>query len=518
MDELIRQVLNTLRGMWQSRWLASAVAWLVGGIGVAVVLSLPDKYEASARVYVDTQSVLRPLMSGLAVAPDLEQQVAILSRTLISRPNVEKLIRMAYLDLKIKTKEERERLIDDLIGELKIGTTGRDNLYMILYRDNTPDRSQRVVQSLMTIFVESGLGDKRKDTDQARKFIEEQIKIYEKKLADAEARLKEFKLKNLTMSGDMQDKGYLGNLSELLGKLNQAKLELREAENSREALKRQIAGEEPVLLPENPGDIGQVAIPEIDQRIDAMKRNLDGLMQKYTDEHPDVVGTKRVIEQLEAQKRKEIQALKKSPGGAKATQLNANPIYQQLKLNLAEAETNIASLKVRVAEYESRYQNMRNYSKLAPEVEAEFAQLNRDYEVHKNNYQQLVTRRESASMGGELESTGGIAEFRVIDPPRVNPKPVAPNRMMLLGVVLVISLGAGVFVSLLTSQLRPTIFDVRTLRDVSGLPVLGNVSMLASEARNARNRRGLIGFLVSLGGLIAAFAGAFAFLLLTARA
>lgn len=162
MDELIRQVLNTLRGMWQSRWLASAVAWLVGGIGVAVVLSLPDKYEASARVYVDTQSVLRPLMSGLAVAPDLEQQVAILSRTLISRPNVEKLIRMADLDLKIKTKEERERLIDDLIGELKIGTTGRDNLYMILYRDNTPDRSQRVVQSLMTIFVESGLGDKRR--------------------------------------------------------------------------------------------------------------------------------------------------------------------------------------------------------------------------------------------------------------------------------------------------------------------------------------------------------------------
>jgi uncharacterized protein involved in exopolysaccharide biosynthesis len=82
--------------------LASAVA----------VLAIPDKYEASARVYVDTQSILKPLMSGLVTMPNVDQQVMMLSRTLITRPNVEKLIRMADLDLKIESKRERDALVE----------------------------------------------------------------------------------------------------------------------------------------------------------------------------------------------------------------------------------------------------------------------------------------------------------------------------------------------------------------------------------------------------------------------
>src|SRR5665647_2496408 len=99
MDELISQIITAARGMWKHRWLGLLVAWVVTAIGTFVVLSVPDKYEASARIYVDTQSILKPLMSGLAVQPNVQQQVMMLSRTLISRPNIEKLVRMADLDL-----------------------------------------------------------------------------------------------------------------------------------------------------------------------------------------------------------------------------------------------------------------------------------------------------------------------------------------------------------------------------------------------------------------------------------
>jgi polysaccharide chain length determinant protein (PEP-CTERM system associated) len=164
--------------------------WIVGVAGVIWVMRMPDVYEASARIYVDTQSVLKPLMQGLAVQPNVDQQVMILSRTLLSRPNVEKLIRMADLDLNTKSKSELDGMVDGLQRSLYIQSLGRDNLYTLAYRDSKPEKAKRVVQSLSSIFIESNLGEKRKDTDSAKKFIDEQIKVYEKKLEEARIALK----------------------------------------------------------------------------------------------------------------------------------------------------------------------------------------------------------------------------------------------------------------------------------------------------------------------------------------
>src|SRR5574343_143719 len=162
MEDILRQLSIVLRSMWLYRWWGLAVAWIVGPIAAATVYLLPDRYESSARVYVDTQSILKPLMSGLAVQPNVDQQISILSRTLISRPNVEKL------------REIRD--------------AGRENnSFTLVYKDTDPERARRVVQALVSIFVESGLGDKRKDSDTARKFIEDQIKVYEQKLEEAES-------------------------------------------------------------------------------------------------------------------------------------------------------------------------------------------------------------------------------------------------------------------------------------------------------------------------------------------
>lgn len=518
MDDLIRQASRMLRGAWNRRWIGLIVAWVVGVGAAATVVRMPDMYEASARIYVDTQSVLKPLMAGLAVQPNLDQQIMILSRTLISRPNVEKLIRMADLDHGLKTKADQELLVDSLMKTLEIKSSGRDNLYVLAFRDSQPEQARRVVQSLTSIFVESSLGDKRKDSDTAKKFIEEQIKSYEGKLQEAENRLKEFKLRNMSVSSQ-DGKDYFGRMGEISASLNQARLELREAENSRDALKRQIAGEEPVLLPDAPeGSSTGVALPEIDGRIDALKRNLDALLQRFTEQHPDVVGTKRVIAELEEQKRQELASRKKPVASQAASSINANPVYQQLKVSLAEAEANVASLGTRVAEYQSRYNQLKDAARMLPQIEAEFTQLNRDYDIHKKNYESLVAKRESASISGDMDSAGGIADFRLIDPPRVSPKPVAPNRVILLSLALLLSLGAGAGASFLASQVWPTFPDVRSLREVSGLPILGAVSMILSEPLRRKERRSLMRFLAALGALVSAFgAGIFALFMLSTR-
>jgi polysaccharide chain length determinant protein (PEP-CTERM system associated) len=515
MDLLIGQLLNIVKRMWKYRWVGLAISWVAGLIGAVVVFVLPDRYEASAKIYVDTQSILKPLMSGLAVQPNVEQQVNMLSRTLISRPNVEKLVRMADLDLKNQSKAQQEATIDTVTTNLSIQGTGRDNLYTLGYRDTDPETAKRVVQSLVSIFVESSLGASRKDSSTATTFISEQIKSYETKLEEAEGRLKEFRLKNLAnMSGDGKDSA--SRLSELSTQLERARLEYREAVNSRDAAKSQLDAEKKAggntsttqsLLQEANTS---VSTPEIDSRLAEQRRNLDGLLQRYTDQHPDIVATRKLIKDLEEQKKREVAELRKAVlaaptitgGGGSSGSLAS----QELTRLLATSEVQVAAVRARVDEYSSRYAAGIAALKTAPQIEAEAAQLNRDYAIHKKNYEDLVQRREQASISGELDVASGLADFKVIEPPRASPRPVAPNRLLLLAGAMAAALMAGVFTTFAASQLRPVFFDANDLRSKVDLPILGVVTRLVSDADRARQKVDLVRFAAGAGGLVALFA------------
>jgi polysaccharide chain length determinant protein (PEP-CTERM system associated) len=515
MDELLRQLSVALRGIWRRRWWGLAVAWIATVGGVITLMALPDKYEASARVFVDTDSILKPLMSGLTVQPNIQQQVTIVTRTLLSRPNMEKLIRTTDLDLGVRTAREKDQLIDDLIDTIKIRSAGQNNLYLVSYRHPVPEKARRVVQGLVSMFVESSLGDSRKDADTARRFIEEQIQSYEKKLAEAENRVKEFKLRNMgLMNTDGRD--FFARMAALAEQINKTRLDLRAAEQSRDALKRELQSASAVLPPA-PGEVApaeEILIPEIDSRLQPLKQNLDDMLRRYTDQHPDVINTRRIIGELEEQKKKEIevrrQKLRASPGGGPV----ANPVAQQLKFALAEAEANVASIRAQLGEYENRLAQAKANAQRVPEIEAELAALNRDYDIQKKNYEALVSRRESVQLAGQLDSTAATVDFRIIDPPRVSPKPVAPNRLLILPLVLLGALALGAVAALVVSQVLPTIHDNRTLREVSGRPVLGSVSRLPVAALVWRARRAMVAFAGGVTALLAVYGVGIAWLAL----
>ena len=365
MDELVTQLLSHIKGIWKYRWYAVATMWVVAIAGWIAVSMLPDRYESSARVYVDTESVLKPLMAGMALPPNLEQQVIIMSRTLISRPNVERVMRMIDLDIRAKTTTDREQLINDLTDDIKIAATGRDNLFTITYENEDPKVAQGVVQSLLTIFVEGSIGDKKDEADSAIRFIDEQIKAYEEKLVAAEIALKQFKQKNMgMMSGQGGD--FVSQLSAASDSVNQARLELREAEQSRDAIKSQIANYEPDVAPEKPK--ARVApTPEIDARIETLNKNLDAMRLNFTEEHPDVISTKRLIAALEKRKVDEAKLIEPSIESEKSY----SPMLQQLNITLADAEARVAAMRARVDEYANRYSRLRSMSYAVPEVEAD---------------------------------------------------------------------------------------------------------------------------------------------------
>lgn len=513
MEELISQLTSIARGMWKFRWSGLVVAWIVGIVGAVVAFKVPDRYEASARIFVDTQSILKPLMSGLAVQPNVDQQVSMLSRTLISRPNIEKLIRMSDLDLKSETKAQQEGLVESLMKTVAIKSAGRDNLYTLSYEEADREKAKRVIQSMVSIFVESSLGASRKDTDSAKLFLDDQIKTYEGKLEEAETRLKDFRLRNLDLqTGDGKDSAT--RLGEISRQLESARLELREAENARDAARKQLEGERNGVVGGN--SVTQsllqesaisVATPEIDGRLDAQKRSLDSLLQRYTEQHPDIVNVRRLIKELEEQKRREVAELRKiamaQPAQAQAGGINL--AIQEMARLLATSEVQVAGLKARVSEYQARYSGAREQSKTSPQLEAEAAQLNRDYGIVKKSYEDLVGRRQSAVMSGDLDMASAVVDFRLIDPPRVSPKPVSPNRMLLLGTALLAALGAGLFVTFAASQLRPVYDDAQQLRIKTGLPLLGVVSMILTDDDRSRERTGRLTFYAGTGGLLATF-------------
>lgn len=496
MEELISQLISSLKGIWKYRWYAISVAWLVAGAGWIKVALLPDDYQASARVFVDTQGILKPLLAGMTSVPNIEQQVSIMSRTLLSRPNLERVLRMVDQDINARTPREQQQQLEELSSKLRINGKG-DDIYTITYNNRDPRMVRDVVQSLLTIFVESSFKGKSGETRKAVQFIDEQIKAYEDKLTAAENSVKEFRLKN---NGLLPRQGvdYSGQLMQSSDALNAARLELAEAEQARKAIANQVSGDEPILG----ADLNPAAIdnPELDARISALNKNLDVLRMQYTELHPDIIAAKRLVAQLEERKIEESKLKQGSDPGK-----NYSPMLQQLKVAQTEAEARVASINARVQEFTLRHQRLLAQATAVPEAETELAQLNRDYQVNKDNYEKLIGRREAAKLSGDLSSTTEMMTFRIIDPPTVPFTPIGPNRLLLYSVTLGAALLMGVAAALLISQVRPTFLSPTELRDRTGFAVLGTVAMNWTDTEQAKRRRGKYLFSAALSCLFLAY-------------
>ena len=480
MEDLISDLLLHIRGIWKYRWYAVGVTWVLALAGWATVYTMPNDYQTRARVYVDTQSILKPLLSGMTSVPNVEQQVSIMSRTLLSRPNVERIMRMTDLDVKATDARQKEAIIDQLMSNIKITGTSSHDIYTITYNHRDPKLVRDVVQSLLTIFVEGSFKGKKNDSQQAVQFIDEQIRSYEARLVAAENTVKEFKLRN---SGLLPRLGadYSAQLAAAGDALGTAKLELAEAEQTRLAIAAQIRGDAP-----KGGAKLRISNPELDARIDTINKNLDTLRLQYTEQHPDIVAARRLLSQLEARKLEES----KHPFSESDPGRNYSPMLQQLKVALTEADARIAAIRVRVLEYAMRHERLLAQSKAVPEVESQLAQLNRDYEINKDNYEKLISKREAAKLSGELSSTTEMMTFKIIDPPTLPLAPAGPNRPYLYSIVMLVSVLCGAGTALMISQARPTFVSPGAMRELTGLNVLGTVSMNWTPAEMSRRRRG----------------------------
>ena len=481
------------------RWLALGTAAAAAVVSMTAVSFFHNRYQATAKVYVDTQTVLKPLMESLAFQPDIEQQVSMLARTLISRPNVEKLVAMPSLQLEAPDSASHERLVSKLMSDIKIVPAGAGNLYDISYRGSSPDRARHLVEATVNLFVNSGAGAKKRDSQEAGRFIDAQIQAYESKLVESENRLKDFKVRNFGISG-VSNQDYFTRVSALTEEVSKLRVDLSAAEQSSESYRRGLASENPQLPPELAGVATPGSDAGLEGRLEEQKRNLDDLLRRFTENHPDVVNARRNIAQLEAEVQKkraeDHEAAKSGLSGSAAT----SPVYQKLRMALAESDAQVASLRSQVNAKQALLDDARAAAGRQPQAEAELVQLNRDYDIIRKNYDLMVARRESAALGVKLDESSQLAEFRIVEPPREAAMPVFPSQWQLGLIALLLSLAAGVGAAIAADLAKPSLDSIEALRRLSGRPVLGSVSLCmtqaSTEARRADLRRFSLAFCV----------------------
>ena len=273
-------------------------------------------------------------------------------------------------------------------------------------------------------------------------------------------------------------------------RLKEAELTLREAKRQKEAIEAEIEGEVPSFgLGSKRSTIDAFSTP-YDARIESMEKNLDDLLLQYTEKHPDVISVRRVLDSLKRKQAKELAKLKAEMGGDEAYNLNENPVFQQLKISLGQINAQIATLKVRVEEYRKQYESLNKMVNTIPEIEAQLQALNRDYDITKKQYNEFLERRESAAISESVEQTTDSVQFKVIEAPRVDPKPVGPKRILLSSMVLLAGLAIGLGVAFIMSQIKPVVLSGQELSKMTGLPLLGSVSAITSPVQ--RKRRSIL--------------------------
>ena len=453
--------------VWTRRWLLFVVAATLCGAGWVVVAGLPDRFSSSARVYVDTQSLINPLMEGLTVRPDLNEQVDIMRRTLLSRPNLEQVIRMTDLDLTANTDIERERLLQRLQQQINIEAQ-QMRLFLIAYEDADPRTAQRVVQSILSIFVERNVGNTRQDMDKSRRFIEGQIAEYEQRLRKAEAEVADFKRTHAGELGSHEQ--YAQAVQALERQIQELSTELDGAIWKRDQLKLELARTPRTAATNTSGGRSSSAAAKVAE----LQQKLNDMLLRYTEEHPDVVATRRALSAARAELAR----------GGSATQSNSNsqsslnPAYTQIEEELRKLELEILTVKRRLETAGKDLTEAKQRLADVPEVELQLAQMNRDYEILRQNYSQLIARRESARTALDIDNQTSGVEFRIVEPPIVPAAPSGPNRILLFSGVLLGAIGAGIGVVLVLIRLKESFATIGQLRDAFGVPVLGSISLV----------------------------------------
>jgi polysaccharide chain length determinant protein (PEP-CTERM system associated) len=471
-SDLPRPLIRYGVGVWRRRWLVVAVAWLAALLGWIGVWLLPDRFESRAQVFVQTETILEPVMTGVTARPNYEQRVQVMQQQLLTRPNVQEIIYRSGLDKTIKARSDADRrvamegLIDWVGGDIKIESP--QQLYFnITYRNGDPETARRVVDAVLNLLIEQDLGAGLQEKEEARRLLEAEIARFDERLTAKENEVAAFRRKHNEELALVE-----GNARQN----EQMKLELARVSDQLSQEERRAATLRTLLSTTPRTSAGT----ELDQ----LKVQLAQLRSQYKESYPDIQNIKARIAQLES-------------GGL----LPENPEFRRLQNELVAAEGMAAQLKSRESAIRSELETLAIALSDAPAVQAELQRIIRDYEQTQKTYDELIQRRDRLSLTASLGAGGRGVEYQVFERPTAALRPVAPPRLLFILGILVSAFAVGGGVALLATHLDRTYTQTADLEQAFGLPILGSIGVVRSAFTRKMQREDMFKLAGACGAL-----------------
>ncbi len=472
MQDQLADILAYAYGVVRHKWIIIIFASVISLVGWAYVYTMPNKFTSEARVYVDTRTMLRPLLKGIAVQSDVRGLVTIMKKLMFTQENLLKVAKLAGLDGEYSSNKGRFDLTNILKEEMSI-SGGREEIFSIKYNSKSPLEAQQVVQAVLSVFSEQTQSSSQSDAGSAQRFIEEQIREYERRLRNSEQAMEKFKRANI---GLLPGEGgnQVGRLQEIHAEMEQIELTISELKAKRSVLNAQM--QEAFESEDEWGltDIGDETLTEEEQRIQNLLEQKDGLLIKYTENHPYVKAIDSTIGELEKKIAQQSEEL--FDGDEGSLEAMSNPYVQKIKSEINQVDAEIATLRSRAERMEQKLVKVDDEFNMRLKVETEMQNLNRDYNTIKKNYVSMLQRREQANLSNRVDDQASALKFKIADPANRPIEPSAPNRPLLYSVVFLSSVIIGIGIALLLVLMRPVFSSPRDLRALTGLPVLGSVS------------------------------------------
>jgi polysaccharide chain length determinant protein (PEP-CTERM system associated) len=500
------QARSHLSGAWHYRWTGIAVAWVVCALGWGIFAIVPNQFEAIAKIYLDTDTMMEPLLRGLTVSTNPDQQVSIMLNTLLTRPNLEQVVRLTSPPGANLSSGDMARAVETLQSHTSLRPLGSKNLYELAFSDKDPNRALSVSQTLISIFVDSNIGSKRKDFQGAQSFLDDKVAEYETLVREAEQRRAAFKQANLdVLSSASTPEAARAEVEKTRQDVGAAQARLSSLQAQLRAIPKVIYvdGPGPIILSSGTSNSAMGSGGSAIQRLADAKQALIELQSRYTDDHPDVKAAKRQVLRLQRE------VADTPPVGAQGSgnQSISNPIYVQMQGKASDAMTEVAFQVHRYNDALAHLETAKSMTARAIEVSTKFADLDRDYDLVHKTYQELISRREAARISRAVNDQQSTINVRVIEPPKKAPFPSAPNRPMINSVILLAGLACGLASAMALSLNAGRFFVKDQLMAEFDYPIIGVVSRLERGEEAIMMRKAYRTLAASLLVLLCSYVG-----------